>query len=84
LEHAIWLFQMGEVQVDDQMSTHGMSTTTKTPLKLNKVSGKESSSVLAFSEQNLGTRTHNHHTSISKGNNTVLSEIVPMAHTLII
>ncbi|KAI6010791.1 hypothetical protein F5J12DRAFT_718537, partial [Pisolithus orientalis] len=52
LEHAIWLFQRGEVQVNDQMSTHGMRVMAKTPLKLNKVSGKESSSALAFSEWN--------------------------------
>ncbi|KAI5998928.1 hypothetical protein F5J12DRAFT_681688, partial [Pisolithus orientalis] len=56
----------------------------KTPLKLNKVSGKESSSALAFSEQNWGTSTRNYHTSIPKCNNAAMSEIVAMAHTLII
>ncbi|KAI6140533.1 hypothetical protein BKA82DRAFT_160469 [Pisolithus tinctorius] len=84
LERAIWLFQRGEVQVDDQMSTHGMRATAKTPLKLNKVSGKESSSALAFSEQNWGTSTRDYHASISKHNNAAMSEIVAMAHTLII
>ncbi|KAI6147389.1 hypothetical protein BKA82DRAFT_3953153, partial [Pisolithus tinctorius] len=56
----------------------------KTPLKLNKVSGKESLSVLVFSEQNWGTSTHDYHTSISKHNNTAMSEIIAMAHTLVI
>ncbi|KAI6145941.1 hypothetical protein BKA82DRAFT_3953180, partial [Pisolithus tinctorius] len=84
LECAIWLFQRGEVQVDDQMSTHGMRAMAETLLKLNKVSGKESSSALAFSEQNWGTSTHDYHASISKCNNTAMSEIIAMAHTLII
>ncbi|KAI6145386.1 hypothetical protein BKA82DRAFT_3946624, partial [Pisolithus tinctorius] len=84
LEHAIRLFQRGEVQVNDQMSTHGMRAMAKTPLKLNKASGKESLSALAFSEQNWGTSTCDYHTSISKHNNTVMSEIIAMAHTLVI
>ncbi|KAI6141328.1 hypothetical protein BKA82DRAFT_3941020, partial [Pisolithus tinctorius] len=84
LEHAIRLFKRGEVQVDDQMSTHGMRATAKTPLKLNKVSRKESSSALAFSEQNWGTSTCDYHASISKRNNAAMSEIIAMAHTLVI
>ncbi|KAI6100816.1 hypothetical protein EDD16DRAFT_1448330, partial [Pisolithus croceorrhizus] len=56
LERAIRLFQRGELHVDDQISTRGKAT-AKTPLKLNKVSGKESSTALAFSEQNWGACT---------------------------
>ncbi|KAI6030262.1 hypothetical protein EDC04DRAFT_2605340 [Pisolithus marmoratus] len=44
----------GELHVDDQISTHGKAT-TRTPLKFNKVSGKESSATLAFSKQNWGS-----------------------------
>ncbi|KAI6009254.1 hypothetical protein BKA83DRAFT_4070689, partial [Pisolithus microcarpus] len=54
LEHVICLFQRGELQVNDQISACSKAT-VKTPLKLNKASGKESSTVLAFSEQNWGS-----------------------------
>ncbi|KAI6028140.1 hypothetical protein EDC04DRAFT_2534186, partial [Pisolithus marmoratus] len=55
-EHAIHLFQRGKLHVDNQISTHGKAT-VKPPLKLNKMSGKELSTVLAFSEQNWGSCT---------------------------
>ncbi|KAI5999822.1 hypothetical protein F5J12DRAFT_688305, partial [Pisolithus orientalis] len=84
LEHAIQLFQRGRCKFDDQMSTHGMRATAKTLLKLNKVSKKEPSSALAFSEQNWGTSTRNYHASTSKCNNAAMSEIIAMAHTLVI
>ncbi|KAI6153198.1 hypothetical protein BKA82DRAFT_34262 [Pisolithus tinctorius] len=51
LEHAIQLFQRGDMDVNNQISTWGKAT-AKTPLKLNRTSGKESSAALAFSEQN--------------------------------
>ncbi|KAI5994967.1 hypothetical protein EDC04DRAFT_2550237, partial [Pisolithus marmoratus] len=65
LKHAICLFQRGKLHVDDQISTHGKAT-TKTPLKLNKVSGKESLTVLAFSEQNWGACTQQYFMSVNK------------------
>ncbi|KAI6021077.1 hypothetical protein EDC04DRAFT_2549006, partial [Pisolithus marmoratus] len=54
LEHAIRLFQRGELHVDDQISACGKAT-VKTPLKFNRASRKESSTALAFSEQNWGS-----------------------------
>ncbi|KAI6032562.1 hypothetical protein F5J12DRAFT_779047 [Pisolithus orientalis] len=83
LEHAIHLFQTGEVQVDNQISSCSMKATAKTPLKLNKVSRKESLSTLAFSKQNWGMSTHNYFTSISKCDDAALSEIIAMAQALI-
>ncbi|KAI6118056.1 hypothetical protein F5141DRAFT_974302, partial [Pisolithus sp. B1] len=56
LEHAIHLFQRGDLHVDDQLSSHGKAT-ARTPLKLNKSSGRETSTTLSFSEQNWGTCT---------------------------
>ncbi|KAI6157350.1 hypothetical protein BKA82DRAFT_4009734 [Pisolithus tinctorius] len=66
------------VQVNNQISSHSMKVTVKTPLKLNKVSRKESSSLiaLAFSEHNWGASTHDHFALISKCNDATLSEIV--------
>jgi hypothetical protein len=77
------LFHSGELQVDDQISTCGKAT-TKTPLKLNKATGKESSSALAFSEQNWGACTRQYYISVAKHANTTLSEIVTMANALIV
>ncbi|KAI6029787.1 hypothetical protein BKA83DRAFT_4018049, partial [Pisolithus microcarpus] len=56
LERAIRLFQRGQLHVDDQFSSCGKAT-ARTPLKLNKSSGKETSTALSFSEQNWGACT---------------------------
>ncbi|KAI6110927.1 hypothetical protein EDD16DRAFT_1710592 [Pisolithus croceorrhizus] len=56
LERAIRLFQRGQLHVDDQFSSRGKAT-ARTPLKLNKSSGKETSTALSFSEQNWGACT---------------------------
>ncbi|KAI6008000.1 hypothetical protein EDC04DRAFT_2582310, partial [Pisolithus marmoratus] len=51
LECTICLFQRGNLLVDDQISACGKAT-VRTPLKHNKMSGKESSAALSFSKQN--------------------------------
>ncbi|KAI6114543.1 hypothetical protein F5141DRAFT_979760, partial [Pisolithus sp. B1] len=56
LECAIHLFQRGDLHVDDQLSSHGKAT-VRTPLKINKSSGRETSTALSFSEQNWGACT---------------------------
>ncbi|KAI5991906.1 hypothetical protein EDD15DRAFT_2135288, partial [Pisolithus albus] len=65
LERAIRLFQRGDLQVDDQLSARGKAT-ARTPLKLNKTSGKETSAALSFSEQNWGACTRQYFMSINK------------------
>ncbi|KAI6043363.1 hypothetical protein EDC04DRAFT_2553870, partial [Pisolithus marmoratus] len=62
---AICLFQRGDLLVNDQISAHGKAT-ARTPLKLNKMSGKESSAMLSFSEQNWGACTHQYFMLINK------------------
>ncbi|KAI6126553.1 hypothetical protein F5141DRAFT_965395, partial [Pisolithus sp. B1] len=57
LERTIRLFQRGDLHVDDQLSSHGKAT-VRTPLKINKSSGRETSTALSFSEQNWGACTH--------------------------
>ena len=54
----------------------------QTPLKFNKVTGKESSVALLFSEQNWGSCTREYFMSINKHNVTALKEIVSMASAL--
>ncbi|KIO06311.1 hypothetical protein M404DRAFT_138938, partial [Pisolithus tinctorius Marx 270] len=83
LEHAIQLFQRGDVDVDNQISTWGKAT-AKTPLKLNRTSGKESSAALAFSEQNWGTCTRHYYTLVAKCDHLALTEIVSMANALVL
>ncbi|KIO14671.1 hypothetical protein M404DRAFT_118971, partial [Pisolithus tinctorius Marx 270] len=82
LEHAIQLFQRGDMDIDNQISTWGKAT-AKTPLKLNRTSGKESSAALAFSEQNWGTCTRHYYTSVAKRDHLALTEIVSMANALV-
>ncbi|KAI6103792.1 hypothetical protein EDD16DRAFT_1445914, partial [Pisolithus croceorrhizus] len=65
LKHVIHLFQRGKLHVDDQLSSHGRAT-VRTPLKLNKPSGRETSTALSFSEQNWGVRTHQYFMSVNK------------------
>ncbi|KAI6032281.1 hypothetical protein BKA83DRAFT_4030422, partial [Pisolithus microcarpus] len=65
LECAIHLFQRGDLHIDDQLSAHGKAT-VRTPLKFNKMSGKETLAALSFSEQNWGTCTHQYFMSINK------------------
>ncbi|KAI6017639.1 hypothetical protein BKA83DRAFT_4026399, partial [Pisolithus microcarpus] len=65
LERAIRLFQRGELHVDDQLSSHGKAT-VRTPLKLNKPSGRETSTALSFSEQNWGACTRQYFMSVNK------------------
>ncbi|KAI6040512.1 hypothetical protein EDC04DRAFT_2541216, partial [Pisolithus marmoratus] len=61
----IHLFQRGDLLVDDQISAHGKAT-VRTPLKLNKTSGKELSATLSFSEQNWGACTCQYFMLINK------------------
>ncbi|KAI5999621.1 hypothetical protein EDD15DRAFT_2123044, partial [Pisolithus albus] len=82
LERAIHLFQRGELHVDDQISTRGKAT-AKTPLKLNKTSGKESSTALAFSEQNWGSCTRQYFMSVNRRNHAALKEVVTMANSVL-
>ncbi|KAI5999733.1 hypothetical protein EDC04DRAFT_2546513, partial [Pisolithus marmoratus] len=65
LEHAIHLFQRGKLHVNDQISACSKAT-VKTPLKLNRASGKESSTALAFSEQNWGSCTWQYFMSVNR------------------
>ncbi|KAI6111470.1 hypothetical protein EDD16DRAFT_1442680, partial [Pisolithus croceorrhizus] len=65
LEHAIHLFQRGDHHVNDQLSAHGKAT-ARTPLKFNKMSGKESSIALLFSKQNWGSCTCQYFMLINK------------------
>ncbi|KAI6114261.1 hypothetical protein F5141DRAFT_982368, partial [Pisolithus sp. B1] len=83
LEHAIHLFQRGDLLVDNQISTCGKAT-MKAPLKFNKMSGKESSTTLAFSEQNWGPCTWQYFMSVNKHNHTALKEVIKLAHTLLL
>ncbi|OAX35368.1 hypothetical protein K503DRAFT_657982, partial [Rhizopogon vinicolor AM-OR11-026] len=66
LERALNLVADGEINVDEQNSARGGSKTCKTPLKLNKATGKESNSTMAFSELNWGTATRDYYLSIKK------------------
>lgn len=81
LECALHLIQRGDIDIDDQISTRGKAT-MKTPLKFNKVTGKESSIALLFSEQNWGSCTHEYFMSINKHDVTALKEIDSMASAL--
>ncbi|KAI6098619.1 hypothetical protein EDD16DRAFT_1450519, partial [Pisolithus croceorrhizus] len=56
----------------------------KTPLKLNKMSGKESSTALAFSEQNWGPCTWQYFMLVNKCNHAALKEVIKMANTLLL
>jgi len=47
------------------------------------MTGKESSTALAFSEQNWGACTRQYFMSISRRDHTVLKQIVTMANTLV-
>ncbi|KAL4061715.1 hypothetical protein J3A83DRAFT_4376600 [Scleroderma citrinum] len=82
LKCAIHLFESSDLQVDDQNSTCGKPT-LKTPLKLNKISRKESSNSFAFSEQHWGPCTWQYVTLITKHDDAVLKDIVAMANALI-
>ncbi|KAI5999799.1 hypothetical protein F5J12DRAFT_784576 [Pisolithus orientalis] len=53
LKHAIQLLQRGDVDINNQISSQGKAT-MKTPPKLNRTSGKESSAALAILEKNWG------------------------------
>ncbi|KAI6112329.1 hypothetical protein EV401DRAFT_2074806 [Pisolithus croceorrhizus] len=82
LERAIRLFQRGQLHVNDQFSSRGKAT-ARTPLKLNKSSGKETSTALSFSEQNWGACTRQYFMSINKRNNAALKEIVVSASAFV-
>ena len=55
----------------------------KIPLKVNKVTGKESGAVSMFSEQNCGPRTRLYIVAIDKRDNAALCDIVAGATALI-
>ncbi|KAI6097748.1 hypothetical protein EDD16DRAFT_1776202 [Pisolithus croceorrhizus] len=82
LKCVIHLFQRGKLHIDDQLSSHGKAT-VRTPLKLNKPSGREMSTALSFSKQNWGACTCQYFMSVNKCNNTALKEIVISASTFI-
>ena len=71
------------MHVNDQISTRGKAT-AKTPLKLNRMTGKESSSALAFLEQNWGACTRQYFMSVSRHDHPVLKQIAMMANTLVL
>ena len=78
LERALRLIQRGDIDIDDQISTRGKAT-AKTPLKLNKAPGKESSAALSFSKQNWGSCSREYFMSINKRDVATLKEIVSKA-----
>jgi len=57
--------------------------TVKIPLKVNKLTGKESSAVSTFSEQNCGPRTRLYAIAIDKRDDAALHDIVAGATALI-
>ncbi|KAI5996390.1 hypothetical protein EDD15DRAFT_2365222 [Pisolithus albus] len=67
LERTICMFQMGELQLDTT-STYGRAV-VKLPIKLNPVSGKESTMMPKFSEDKWGSSTRQYFASIDKRNN---------------
>ncbi|KAI6025701.1 hypothetical protein F5J12DRAFT_715551, partial [Pisolithus orientalis] len=81
LKHAIQLFQKGDMDINNQISTWGKAT-AKTPLKLNRTSGKESSAALVFSEKNWETCTKHYYMLVAKHNHLALTEIASMANAL--
>ncbi|KAI6012221.1 hypothetical protein EDC04DRAFT_2579953 [Pisolithus marmoratus] len=54
----------------------------KMPLKMNKATGKESSTALTFSEQNCGSRTRQYADAIAKRDDATLCEILAGATSL--
>ncbi|KAL4068687.1 hypothetical protein V8B97DRAFT_2024631 [Scleroderma yunnanense] len=71
----------GDINIDGQISIH-CKATTKMPLKINKVTGKESSAGLSFSEWNWGSCTCEYFMSVNKCDVSTLKEIVSMANAL--
>ncbi|KAI6106555.1 hypothetical protein EDD16DRAFT_1454387, partial [Pisolithus croceorrhizus] len=55
----------------------------KTPVKLNKMSGKESSTTLAFSEQNWGSYTQQYFMSVNRHNHATLKAVIMMANSVL-
>ncbi|KIJ11314.1 hypothetical protein PAXINDRAFT_157348 [Paxillus involutus ATCC 200175] len=82
LERAIKLIGDGHVNIKNQISAKGKPM-AKTPLKLNKVSGKESVNALAFSESHWGSSARSYCTAISKHGIDVIEETTTMAHALL-
>ncbi|KAI6099444.1 hypothetical protein EDD16DRAFT_1892324 [Pisolithus croceorrhizus] len=82
LERAIRLFQRGDLHVDDQLSSCGKAT-ARTPLKINKSSGRETSTALSFSQQNWGACTCQYFMSVNKHDEAALKEIIISASAFI-
>ncbi|KAI6113945.1 hypothetical protein EDD17DRAFT_1515405 [Pisolithus thermaeus] len=82
LKCMIHLFQRGDLHVNDQLSSHGKAT-ARTPLKLNKLSGRETSTTLSFSKQNWGACTHQYFMSVNKHNSAVLKEVIASASAFV-
>ncbi|KAI6004447.1 hypothetical protein F5J12DRAFT_783420 [Pisolithus orientalis] len=82
LKCAIQLFQRGDMDINNQISTWGKAT-VKTPLKLNRMSGKESLAALAFLEQNWGMCTRHYYMSVAKCDHLALTEIISMVNALV-
>ncbi|KAI6046552.1 hypothetical protein EDC04DRAFT_2597992 [Pisolithus marmoratus] len=74
LEQTIHMFQMGKLQLDT-MSMYGR-VVVKLPIKLNPVSGKESTTMPKFSEDKWGSSTRQYFALIDKCNNAALCDIV--------
>ncbi|KIM51189.1 hypothetical protein SCLCIDRAFT_33648 [Scleroderma citrinum Foug A] len=82
LHHTFSLFRTGELQINVSKSTF-CKAQVKVPLKMNKVTGKESSSAPMFSEQNCGSYTCQFVKAIEKHDDTVLHNIIVGATTLV-
>ncbi|KIM56147.1 hypothetical protein SCLCIDRAFT_133291, partial [Scleroderma citrinum Foug A] len=82
LHHTFSSFQTGELQINVSKLTF-CKAQVKVPLKMNKVTGKESSSAPMFSEQNCGSYTCQFVKAIEKHDDTVLHNIIVGATTLV-
>ncbi|KAH7917801.1 hypothetical protein BV22DRAFT_1025738, partial [Leucogyrophana mollusca] len=81
LERALKLFIDGDVKLSDiDLTKSGKKT--KIPPKHNKVTGKDSTAVLAFSDVNWGTQTRCYMTSIGRRHPHVISYTTEKARTI--
>ncbi|KAI6120234.1 hypothetical protein EV401DRAFT_2171576, partial [Pisolithus croceorrhizus] len=55
----------------------------RTPLKLNRTSEKESSTALAFSEQNWGSCTWQYFMSVNRHDHAALKEVITMENLVL-
>ncbi|KAH7923127.1 hypothetical protein BV22DRAFT_1016024 [Leucogyrophana mollusca] len=82
MERALKLFAEGNIMLKD--INIASKKPAKTPIKLNKATGKDSSAPLAFSEINWGHATRAYMKSINRHGNDLVVSISNLAHNIVL